>query len=155
MAMMTRDDAGSPIAMDPEELAEWLDSVDELTATRGPREAEGVLRAVLGRAQRLGLALPPALVSDHVNTIPASEEPAFPGDEALEARIRHYVRWNAAVMVARANRRFDGLGGHLATYASRRGDAAWTCRGPACSEGTSSRKPLPATGSTSTRPIRA
>lgn len=40
-------------------------------------------------------------VSDYVNTLPPGAEPAFPGDEVLEARVRHYVRWNAAVMVAR------------------------------------------------------
>ena len=57
-------------------------------------------------------------VTDYVNTIPAADEPPYPGDEDLERRIRQFIRWNAAVMVARANRRLDGIGGHLATYAS-------------------------------------
>ena len=73
---------------------------------------------VLGRADELGIDIPALGVTDYINTIPAAEEPPYPGDEDLERRIRHYIRWNAAVMVARANRRLDGIGGHLATYAS-------------------------------------
>jgi pyruvate dehydrogenase E1 component len=62
--------------------------------------------------------MPNGLTTDYVNTISPEVEAPFPGDETIEARIRHYVRWNAAVMVARANSRADGIGGHLATYAS-------------------------------------
>ncbi|MGH9120569.1 MAG: pyruvate dehydrogenase (acetyl-transferring), homodimeric type, partial [Acidimicrobiales bacterium] len=100
------------------ELAEWQDSVDALLAAHGPRSATRVLEAAWARARALGLAVPGVPVSDYRNTISPGAEAAFPGDEAIEARIRHYVRWNAAVMVARANRRADGIGGHLATYAS-------------------------------------
>ena len=57
-------------------------------------------------------------MTDYVNTIPAADEPSMPGDEEMEHRIRRLIRWNAAVMVSRANHRFDGIGGHLATYAS-------------------------------------
>ncbi|MGH9066757.1 MAG: pyruvate dehydrogenase (acetyl-transferring), homodimeric type [Acidimicrobiales bacterium] len=103
--------------VDLQELGEWVASLEELASARGRHGAEALLGAVWQRAGGLGLA-PLGLVTDYVNTIPTDEEPAFAGDEAIEARIRHYVRWNAAVMVARANRRFDGLGGHLATYAS-------------------------------------
>ena len=61
----------------------------------------------------------PATVSTpYVNTIPADEEPWFPGDEHIERRIRAFIRWNAAVMVVRANSRSEGIGGHLSTYAS-------------------------------------
>ncbi len=103
---------------DVPERDEWLESVDELIAARGRAGAAAVLGPVWERARSAGLTFDAPLVTDYVNTIPPEAEPPFPGDEALEARIRHYVRWNAAVMVARANRRFDGLGGHLATYAS-------------------------------------
>ena len=72
----------------------------------------------MGHARARGIALETPRVTDYHNTIPSDAEPVFPGDETLEARIRHFVRWNAAVMVARANRRADGIGGHLATYAS-------------------------------------
>ncbi len=108
----------SPLDVDDDEVAEWRDSVDALVTAHGPEAAARVLGAASARARALGLTAPGVPVTDYVNTIPPEAEPAFPGDEALEARIRHYVRWNAAVMVARANRRADGIGGHLATYAS-------------------------------------
>jgi pyruvate dehydrogenase E1 component len=106
----------SPVDIDDEELAEWRDSVDAVVAAHDPEAASRVLRAA--RARSLGVAVPGVPATDYENTIPPGGEPVFPGDEALEARIRHYLRWNAAVMVARANRRADGIGGHLATYAS-------------------------------------
>jgi pyruvate dehydrogenase E1 component len=104
------------VDIDDEELAEWRDSVDAVVAAHDPEAASRVLRAA--RARSLGVAVPGVPATDYENTIPPGGEPVFPGDEALEARIRHYLRWNAAVMVARANRRADGIGGHLATYAS-------------------------------------
>ena len=110
--------AGTLIEADPEELAEWRDSVEGLVVSHGAREATRVLSAAWARARTLGLVVPDVPTTDYVNTIPPDAEPVFPGDETMEARIRHYVRWNAAVMVARANRRADGIGGHLATYAS-------------------------------------
>jgi len=103
---------------DVDEVQEWVDSVEALTAARGRERARRLLLHVLGRAEQLGVDVPALGVTDYVNTIPATDEPAYPGDEDLERRIRHYIRWNAAVMVARANRRVDGIGGHLATYAS-------------------------------------
>ena len=77
-----------------------------------------MLFRVLGRADDLGIGLSQVGVTDYVNTIPAADEPSMPGDEEMEHRIRRLIRWNAAVMVSRANHRFDGIGGHLATYAS-------------------------------------
>ncbi len=65
-----------------------------------------------------GVPVPATVTTDYINTIPAEEEPWFPGDEEIERRIRRFVRWNAAAMVARANLRDEGLGGHLSTYAS-------------------------------------
>jgi pyruvate dehydrogenase E1 component len=103
---------------DPGQSREWLDSLDALTAARGPAQARDVLLRVLGRAEDLGIGVPPVTMTDYVNTIPAADESPIPGDEDLELRLKHLIRWNAAVMVTRANRRFDGIGGHLATYAS-------------------------------------
>ncbi|MGH9029099.1 MAG: pyruvate dehydrogenase (acetyl-transferring), homodimeric type, partial [Acidimicrobiales bacterium] len=103
---------------DPEETEEWLDSVDSLISGEGHARAAQLLQRVLARARSRGVRIGPTLTTDYCNTIPPESQPVFPGDEALEARIRHFVRWNAAVMVARANRMADGIGGHLATYAS-------------------------------------
>jgi pyruvate dehydrogenase E1 component len=110
--------AGGHVEVDAGELSEWSDSVDDLVRAHNRRDATRVVATAWARARALGLEVPGALHTDYVNTIPPEAEPSFPGDEAIETRIRHYVRWNAAVMVARANRRADGLGGHLSTYAS-------------------------------------
>jgi len=77
-----------------------------------------VLFRVLDRADDLEIGLLVVAVTGYVNTIPAANEPPIPGDEEMEHRIRRLIRWNAAVMVSRANKRAKGIGGHLATYAS-------------------------------------
>ena len=64
------------------------------------------------------MEFPVTVSTPYVNTIPTDHEPEFPGDEHLERRIRAFIRWNAAVMVTRANARSDAIGGHLSTYAS-------------------------------------
>jgi len=66
----------------------------------------------------LHLGLPPTTQTRYINTISPEQEPPFPGDEAMERRIRRLIRWNAVAMVHRANTRFPGLGGHISTYAS-------------------------------------
>jgi pyruvate dehydrogenase E1 component len=70
------------------------------------------------RARDKGAAVPAMVTTDYINTIPPEQEPWFPGNEDIERRIRAFIRWNAVAMVDRANHRFDGLGGHLSTYAS-------------------------------------
>ena len=103
---------------DREETAEWLDSLDALVEAHGKTRARYLLARLLDRAREKGVAVPAMVTTDYINTIPPDQEPWFPGDEEIERRIRRFVRWNAAAMVARANMRFDGLGGHLSTYAS-------------------------------------
>ncbi len=104
---------------DTEETAEWQASLDAVVRNAGPDRAVYLLRRVHEYAARSGLALPRLLSSDYINTIPASAQPVFPGDVAMESRITAVNRWNAAAMVTRGSRL--GLGGHIATYAS----AAW------------------------------
>ena len=67
---------------------------------------------------RNGVELPFTATTPYVNTIPRSEQPAFPGDRELERRIKSYVRWNAMAMVTRANRDPASPGGHISTFAS-------------------------------------
>src|ERR1041384_8114149 len=85
---------------------------------RGRTRARYLLARLMERARQQGVGVPAMVSTDYVNTIPPDQEPWFPGDEFTERRIRAFIRWNAVVMVARANRQYDGLGGHLATYAS-------------------------------------
>jgi pyruvate dehydrogenase E1 component len=104
--------------IDPEETAEWIDSFDAVVETQGKTRARYLLMRLLERAQAAQVGFPATVSTPYINTIPREAEPWFPGDEHMERRIRAYIRWNAAVMVTRANHRSEGIGGHLATYAS-------------------------------------
>jgi len=104
--------------IDPTETAEWVDSLEMVADERGRTRARFLLMKMLERARELGVGLPNTVSSPYINTIPPEKEPWFPGDEHIERRIRAFIRWNAAVMVSRANKRAKGIGGHLATYAS-------------------------------------
>ncbi len=104
--------------VDPQETSEWLDAFDDVVDARGRTRARYLLMRLLERAGRRQVGFPATVSSPYVNTIPSSEEPDFPGDEFLERRIRAFIRWNAAVMVVRANVRSEAIGGHLSTYAS-------------------------------------
>jgi pyruvate dehydrogenase E1 component len=104
--------------IDPTETAEWVDSFSSVVAIHGRSRARFLLMKLLERARSLQVDFPATVSTPYVNSIPVDEEPWFPGDEYLERRIRAYIRWNAAVMVTRANARSDGIGGHLSTYAS-------------------------------------
>jgi len=104
--------------IDPSETSEWIDSFDAVVGVHGRTRARFLLMKLLERARALQVDFPATVSTPYVNTIPADEEPWFPGNEDLERRIRAFIRWNAAVMVTRANARTDGIGGHLSTYAS-------------------------------------
>ncbi|MFB7900210.1 pyruvate dehydrogenase (acetyl-transferring), homodimeric type [Streptomyces xiamenensis] len=104
---------------DPEETAEWGASLDAVAAAAGPHRAGQLVRRTVEHAQASGIDVPSLLETDYINSIPTGAEPDFPGDEALEARVTAWNRWNAAAMVTRGAR--YGVGGHIATFAS----AAW------------------------------
>lgn len=103
---------------DPAETQEWIDSFDAVNDAQGRARASYLLMRLIRRAQAAQIGFPASVSTPYVNTIAVQDEPWFPGDEEMERRIRRIVRWNAAVMVSRANRRSEGIGGHLATYAS-------------------------------------
>ncbi|MEO6318628.1 MAG: pyruvate dehydrogenase (acetyl-transferring), homodimeric type [Acidimicrobiales bacterium] len=103
---------------DPDETQEWLDSLDAVVDIGGKARARFLMSTLLGRARELQVGTPATVSTPYVNTIPPEQEPFFPGDEDIERRIRAFIRWNAAVMVVKANKAADGIGGHLATFAS-------------------------------------
>jgi pyruvate dehydrogenase E1 component len=103
---------------DPGETQEWLDSLDAVVEVHGKTRARFLLSKLLDRARSLQVSYPATVSTPYINTIPREQEPWFPGDEYIERRIRAFVRWNAAVMVVRANKLADGIGGHLSTFAS-------------------------------------
>jgi pyruvate dehydrogenase E1 component len=104
--------------VDPDETREWLDSLDTVINVAGRSRARYLMLKLLERAREQQVGVPSLRSTDYINTIPPEREPWFPGDEYVERRIRAYIRWNAAIMVSRANRPDLGVGGHIATYAS-------------------------------------
>jgi pyruvate dehydrogenase E1 component len=104
--------------VDPQETDEWLQSLDAVIDVKGKPRAHYLLARLMERAREKGAFVPAMVTTDYINTIAPEQEPWFPGDEDIERRIRAFIRWNAVAMVDRANHRFDGLGGHLSTYAS-------------------------------------
>ena len=104
--------------IDPDETREWVESFDDVVRTHGRTRARYVMLRLLERAREQQVGVPGLRSTDYINTIPPEREPWFPGDEYVERRIRAYIRWNAAIMVSRANRPGLGVGGHIATYAS-------------------------------------
>jgi len=104
--------------VDPDETREWLDSFESVVAMGGRTRARFLVTKLLERARAQQVGLPSLVSTDYINTIAPDREPWFPGDEEMELRIRRINRWNAAVMVTRANKRSEGIGGHISTYAS-------------------------------------
>jgi pyruvate dehydrogenase E1 component len=104
--------------IDPDETNEWIQSLDAVINTEGRGRARYIMLRLLERARERQVGVPGLRSTDYINTIPPEREPWFPGDEHVERRVRAYIRWNAAVMVSRANRPGIGVGGHIATYAS-------------------------------------
>ena len=104
--------------IDPAETIEWLDSLDAVVDTHGKTRARYLLSRLMERANESQVSFPATVSTPYVNTIPLEQEPWFPGDEHIERRIRAFVRWNAAMMVVKANKQADGIGGHLSTFAS-------------------------------------
>ncbi|GAA2223055.1 pyruvate dehydrogenase (acetyl-transferring), homodimeric type [Promicromonospora sukumoe] len=104
--------------IDPAETEEWVESFDGLIDDKGGPRARYVMLNLLRRARERNVSIPASMATPYVNTIGVHEEPYFPGDEAMERRYRSWIRWNAAVMVTRAQREGLGVGGHISSYAS-------------------------------------
>ncbi|MBO0900047.1 pyruvate dehydrogenase (acetyl-transferring), homodimeric type [Cellulomonas sp. zg-ZUI222] len=104
--------------IDPEETGEWVESLDGLIEEKGGPRARYVLMSMLRHARQRNVAIPASLNTPYVNTIAVHNEPYFPGDEVIERRYRSWIRWNAAVMVTRAQRPGVAVGGHISSYAS-------------------------------------
>ena len=103
---------------DPQETAEWLEALDAIVAHVGKDRAQYLLDRLTDHASTKGLTRAPSRVTPYVNTIPVAEQPPYPGDLEIEARLSAALRWNALAMVVRANRAYGELGGHIASYAS-------------------------------------
>ncbi len=103
---------------DPDETREWLEALEAVIEREGPQRAHHLLEALIDKSRRSGAYIPYSPNTAYVNTIPPQAEARSPGDHALEWRIRSLIRWNAIAMVVQANRAHDGVGGHIASFAS-------------------------------------
>ena len=103
---------------DPQETREWLEALDYVCRSGGRERAQFLLEKLRERAFRNGVPLASSATTPYVNTIPADEEPTYPGDRDLERKIKSIIRWNALAMVVRANQQSAGIGGHISTFAS-------------------------------------
>ncbi len=107
-----------PQDIDPIETREWTEALDALVKAEGRERATYILMKLLEHARHLRVPMPPVLNTPYCNSISLADQPQFPGNLEIEARVSALVRWNALAMVVRANRARPELGGHIATYAS-------------------------------------
>ncbi len=106
------------VDFDPRETAEWVEALDQVLEDAGPDRAVYLLERLMARATTAGAELPVQLNTPYVNTIRPEAEAPYPGDRAMERRIKSLIRWNAMAMVVRQNKHDAGIGGHISTYAS-------------------------------------
>ena len=103
---------------DPQETAEWRDALASMLQAAGPRRVREIMDMLVRLARDPAVGWQPTLGTPYVNTIPATQQPEFPGDLAIEEKLASLMRWNALAMVVRANKAYGELGGHIASYAS-------------------------------------
>ncbi len=105
-------------ALERIEAREWQESLDYVLHDGGPARAQSILELLRVRAKMAGVEVPFTANTPYANSIPAEQQPPFPGSQEIERRIKSLVRWNALAMVVRANKEESGIGGHISTYAS-------------------------------------
>jgi hypothetical protein len=108
----------APEDLNPVETTEWIEALEQIIDEEGPDRASYLLQQLLDRASHFGVTAPLRLNTPYMNTVPPHEEAPYPGDRAVERRIKSLVRWNAMAMVVRANKYDPNIGGHISTYAS-------------------------------------
>jgi pyruvate dehydrogenase E1 component len=104
--------------LDAAETRDWIESLEGVLGQYGGDRAQFLISRLIEHLFLKGVPLPFSANTPYVNTIPRAMQPPYPGDRAIERRIKSLVRWNAAAMVVRANRACDGIGGHISTFAS-------------------------------------
>ncbi|MFN9591300.1 MAG: pyruvate dehydrogenase (acetyl-transferring), homodimeric type [Pirellulaceae bacterium] len=107
-----------PVDTDPAETSDWLGSLDYVAKSKGADRVKFLISALVQRARREGVPIPFETNTPYINSIPASQQPVYPGNREIERRIKSIIRWNAMAMVVRANKKNDGQGGHISTFAS-------------------------------------
>jgi pyruvate dehydrogenase E1 component len=108
----------SVTGIDPDELQEWYESLEDVLNRHGEDKLRQLLIHLQERAYARGITLPFSANTPYINTIHRDDQPKFPGNREIERRIKNLVRWNAMAMVVRGNKHHDGIGGHISTFAS-------------------------------------
>jgi pyruvate dehydrogenase E1 component len=103
---------------DPQETQEWLDALESVIEAGGEEKAHFIIEKLIDMARRTGINLPYSANTAYVNTIPVDQQERIPGDQAMEHRLRSYIRWNAMAMVVKANMKPGSVGGHIASFSS-------------------------------------
>ena len=106
------------VDLDPQETSEWLEALDQVLDEEGSDRAAYLLEKLNERARLNGAEVPIHLNTPYVNTLRTEDEVPYPGDRALERRIKSLLRWNAMAMVVKQNKYDPGIGGHISTYSS-------------------------------------
>ena len=115
---MNNSDRTETLGLEVVETREWLDALDYILQTEGAERAGRLLQQLEFHTAQNGYRMPFTATTPYINTIPVDKQPPFPGSQELERRIKSLVRWNALAMVMRANKKSEGIGGHISTYAS-------------------------------------
>ncbi|MCK6408699.1 pyruvate dehydrogenase (acetyl-transferring), homodimeric type [Thauera sp.] len=102
---------------DPQETKEWLESLAAVVEREGPARAHYLIETLIATARQEGVNIPYSATTEYINTIPAEQQPPYPGDPDMEIKLHSYIRWNAMAMVVRANKDTN-VGGHIASFAS-------------------------------------
>ncbi|GAB4297224.1 MAG: pyruvate dehydrogenase (acetyl-transferring), homodimeric type [Methylophaga sp.] len=103
---------------DPQETQEWLDALESVIEAGGEEKAHFLIEKLIDMARRTGINLPYSANTAYVNTIPVDQQERIPGDQAMEHKLRSYIRWNAMAMVVKANMKPGSVGGHIASFSS-------------------------------------
>ena len=102
---------------DPQETREWVEALEGVLAQEGAARAHYLIETLIAQAREDGIDIPYSANTEYINTIPADQQPKYPGNADLEIKIHSYIRWNAMAMVVRANKDTN-VGGHIASFAS-------------------------------------
>ncbi len=103
--------------IDPDETREWIEALESVIEQEGQDRAGFLIEALVNVARKAGTDIPFSATTPYINTIPVSQQPKYPGKTDIERTIRSYIRWNAMMMVLRANKHTN-VGGHIASFAS-------------------------------------
>jgi pyruvate dehydrogenase E1 component len=104
--------------IDPLETNDWLESMSAVLEKDGKHRAQFLIKELIDYSYKEGSDLVLSRNTPYINTIAPEKETKSKGDQNIERRIRSLIRWNAAAMVVRANKKFPELGGHIGTFAS-------------------------------------